>query len=46
MAVAKERIAQHIEKGHSFARATVMEPVRDRQPCLSARLSPAVSFDR
>ena len=27
---AKERIAQHLEKGHSFARATVMEPVRDR----------------
>jgi Large polyvalent protein-associated domain 7 len=26
----KERIAQHLEKGHSFARATVMEPVRDR----------------
>lgn len=46
MAVAKERIAQHIEKGHSFARATVMEPVRDRQPSLSARLSPAVSFDK
>lgn len=30
MAAAKERIAQHLEKGHSFARATVMEPVRDR----------------
>ncbi|WP_166308904.1 LPD7 domain-containing protein [Bradyrhizobium sp. 2S1] len=26
----KERIAQHIEKGHSFAPATVIEPVRDR----------------
>ena len=26
----KERIAQHLEKGYSFARATVMEPVRDR----------------
>jgi hypothetical protein len=26
----KERIAQHLEKGRSFARATVMEPVRDR----------------
>ena len=30
MAFAKERIAQHLEKGHSFARATVMEPVRER----------------
>ncbi|MGX9948517.1 LPD7 domain-containing protein (plasmid) [Bradyrhizobium denitrificans] len=30
MAFAKERIAQHLEKGHSFARATLMEPVRDR----------------
>jgi Large polyvalent protein-associated domain 7 len=30
MAAAKERIAQHLEMGHSFARATVMEPVRDR----------------
>jgi hypothetical protein len=30
MAAAKERIAQHLEKGHSFAQATVMEPVRDR----------------
>lgn len=30
MAFAKERIAQHLEKGHSFARATVIEPVRDR----------------
>ena len=30
MAAAKERIAQHLEKGHSFARATVMEPVRER----------------
>jgi hypothetical protein len=27
--VVKERIAQHLEKGHSFARATIMEPVRD-----------------
>ena len=26
----KERIAQHLEKGHSFARAIVMEPVPDR----------------
>jgi hypothetical protein len=25
----KERIAQHLEKGNSFVRATVMEPVRD-----------------
>lgn len=32
MAFAKERIAQHLENGHSFARATVMEPVRDRHP--------------
>jgi hypothetical protein len=30
LAAAKERIAQHLEKGHSFAQATVMEPVRDR----------------
>ncbi|MDH6261711.1 LPD7 domain-containing protein [Bradyrhizobium sp. BR13661] len=30
MAFAKERIAQHLEKGQSFARATVIEPVRDR----------------
>ena len=30
MAAAKERIAQHLEKGHSFTQATVMEPVRDR----------------
>jgi hypothetical protein len=30
MAFAKERIAQHLENGHSFSRATVMEPVRDR----------------
>jgi hypothetical protein len=29
MAFAKERIAQHLENGHSFVRATVMEPVRD-----------------
>jgi hypothetical protein len=26
----KERIAQHLEKGNSFVRATVIEPVRDR----------------
>lgn len=26
----KERIAQHLERGNSFVRATVMEPVRDR----------------
>lgn len=31
MAFAKERIAQHLENGHSFARATLMEPARDRQ---------------
>ncbi|MGL9623054.1 hypothetical protein QRQ56_34285 [Bradyrhizobium sp. U531] len=30
MAFAKERIAQHLENGQSFARATVIEPVRDR----------------
>jgi hypothetical protein len=27
---AKERIAGHLERGHSFARATVIEPIRDR----------------
>lgn len=27
---ARERIVQHLEKGHSFARATVMEPVQER----------------
>ncbi|MCK1326738.1 hypothetical protein IVA94_39600 [Bradyrhizobium sp. 156] len=27
---AKERIAQHLEKGHSLARAMVVEPVQDR----------------
>jgi len=32
MAFAKERIAQHMVNGHSFSRATVMEPVRDRHP--------------
>ncbi|UPK31072.1 LPD7 domain-containing protein [Bradyrhizobium sp. 195] len=32
MAFAKERIAQHLENGHSFSRATVREPVRDRHP--------------
>ncbi|MDA9405912.1 LPD7 domain-containing protein [Bradyrhizobium sp. CCBAU 45384] len=30
MAFAKERIARHLENGHSFVRATVREPVRDR----------------
>ncbi|TYL88709.1 hypothetical protein FXB40_37575 [Bradyrhizobium rifense] len=30
MAFAKERIAQHLKNGHSFARATVLEPVQDR----------------
>lgn len=30
MAFAKERVAQHLENGNSFARATVIEPVRDR----------------
>ncbi|WP_354116085.1 LPD7 domain-containing protein [Bradyrhizobium sp. LA7.1] len=28
---AREHIARHLEKGHSFARATVVEPVRDRR---------------
>ncbi|MCK1542528.1 hypothetical protein IVB12_11360 [Bradyrhizobium sp. 179] len=32
MAFAKERIAQHLENGHSFLRAKVMLPVRDRHP--------------
>jgi hypothetical protein len=32
MAFAQERIAKHLENGHSFSRATVMEPVRDRHP--------------
>lgn len=32
MAFAKERIAQHLENGHTFLRATVMETVRDRHP--------------
>ncbi|MET4716000.1 hypothetical protein ABIF63_000103 [Bradyrhizobium japonicum] len=32
MAFAKERIAQHKANGHSFSRATVMEPIRDRHP--------------
>lgn len=27
---AKERIAGHLERGHSFARATVIEPIQDR----------------
>ncbi|MBR1208745.1 MULTISPECIES: LPD7 domain-containing protein [unclassified Bradyrhizobium] len=30
MAFAKERIAHHRENGHSFARATVLDPVQDR----------------
>jgi hypothetical protein len=30
LAFAKERIAQHLEKGQSFARATIVEPIRDR----------------
>lgn len=30
MAFAQERIVQHLESGHSFARATVIEPIRDR----------------
>lgn len=30
IAFAEERIARHLENGHSFARATVIEPVRDR----------------
>lgn len=32
IAFARERIAQHLENGHSFSRATVMEPVRDCHP--------------
>jgi hypothetical protein len=31
MEAVRERIAQHLERGHSFARATVMEPVQDRK---------------
>lgn len=30
MEAVKERIVQHLERGHSFARATVIEPVHDR----------------
>lgn len=30
MAFAKERIAQHLEKGHSFSRATILDPVQER----------------
>ena len=30
MEAVKERIAQHLKRGHSFARATVIEPVQDR----------------
>ena len=30
MKAAKERIAHHLGQGHSFGRATVMEPVQDR----------------
>ncbi|MGR4928229.1 LPD7 domain-containing protein [Bradyrhizobium sp. CAR08] len=30
MAFAKERIARHLENGHSFARATILDPVQDR----------------
>jgi hypothetical protein len=30
MEAAKERIAQHLEQGHSFARATIIETVQDR----------------
>jgi hypothetical protein len=30
MAFAKERIAHHLKNGHSFPRATVIEPARDR----------------
>ncbi|MDH2404962.1 hypothetical protein QCM77_34340 [Bradyrhizobium sp. SSUT18] len=30
MAFAKERIAHHLENGHSFTRATVLDPVQDR----------------
>ena len=31
MGSVRERIAEHLERGHSFARATVMEPVQDRR---------------
>lgn len=37
MAFAKERIAQRLENGHSFTRATVMEPVRERHQQRSAK---------
>jgi len=30
MEAARERIVEHLERGHSFARATVREPVQDR----------------
>ena len=30
MAFARERIAQHLEKGHSFSRATVLDSVQER----------------
>jgi hypothetical protein len=30
MEAAKERIAGHLERGHSFARATVIEPIQNR----------------
>ena len=30
MEAVKERIAGHLERGHSFARATVTEPIQDR----------------
>ena len=44
MAFAKERIAQHLENGHSFARATVIEPVRDRhEQSVRAREGPLQS---
>ena len=41
MAFIRERIAQHLENGHSFARATVKEPIRDRdeQPGRGVRRS-------
>ena len=44
MAFAKERIAQHLKNGHSFARATVIEPVRDRHaPSVRAKEGPVQS---
>jgi hypothetical protein len=46
MAFAKERIAQHLENGHSFSRATVMEPVRDRPSKGDKEVSPTRPGER